>query len=174
MHFGRPWVLSVWLLALSAAPGCSSDDDDGGGGGGSGRCNSLENDGPDVTPELLTSGTTPMGGLIADGTYEQTGLDFYPDPGATITPDPRTFSGVFAIAGNSLKAVVASALGEGETENRYSASYSTSGTEITLDYSCPDASVVEIAEYSATETELRLFYRVSNDTGTAELVLTRR
>jgi hypothetical protein len=172
---GRAWLLAFSTLALVGAPGCSSDDDGGGSGGGDhGACNALENDGPDVTPDLLTSGTTPRGGIIPDGIYEQTGLAFYPDAGATLPPDPRTFSGVFEIAGDSLEAVVAYALGDDERESRYSATYVTSGTRFTLDYSCPDASIREISEYTATETELRLFYRVAEDTGTAEIVLTKR
>jgi hypothetical protein len=168
---GRGRFLSLALVALLGASACSSDDGDDGDGG---PCNALENDGPDVTPALLTSGTTPAGGVIADGVYEQTGLDFYPDPGSTFSPDPRTFSGIFEIAGDALEAIVSAALGSDAREDRYSAAYATSGTRITLSYSCPDASIVERAEYSATETELRLYYRIADDTGTAEIVLTKR
>lgn len=163
----RARLTTLSLLAALGAGACSTDADDE-------PCNALENDGPDVIPRFLTSGTTPMGGAIADGTYEQTGLDFYPDEGVTLPPDPRVFSAVFKIAGHSLNAITGEALGEQETESRYSAKYDSSDTHITLNYTCPEAGFIERGLFTATETELRLYYRVMDDTATAEIILTKR
>jgi hypothetical protein len=150
--------------------GCSDDPESE----PSGPCNELVNDGPDVNPELVTAGTTPMGGTIADGIYEQTAFDIYPDPGVTVFPDPRTLSGIFEFSSGSLEAVVGSTLADDEQTSRFSASYSGSGTELTLEYSCPDSSVVEQPEFTATESEIRLFYRIADDQATGEVILTKR
>lgn len=148
--------------------GCSDDPEP------SSPCNDLVNDGPDVTPEIVSAGTTPMGGTIVEGQYEQTGFDTYPDPGVTVIPDPRTFSAVFEFSSGSLEAVVGSTFGDDEQTDHFSASYSVSGTVLTLDYSCPDESVVEHPEFTATDSEVRLFYRVADDMATAEVILTKR
>lgn len=137
-------------------------------------CNELVNDGPEVTPELLTAGTTPMGGTIIDGQYEQTGFDYYPDPGVTLPPEPRTFSGVFEFASGALEAVTGATFVEDAETGRFSASYAASGTELTLTYSCPRNDVVEQPQFSATDSEVRLFYRVADDMATVELILTKR
>jgi hypothetical protein len=110
-----------------------------------------------------------MGGTIADGIYEQTGFDIYPDPGVTLAPDPRTLSGIFEFSSGSLEAVVTATF-----VDRFSASYSASGTELTLEYSCPDSSVVERPQFTATESEIRLFYRIADDMATGEVILTKR
>lgn len=157
-------ALVCGLLAL----GCSDDDPE------PSDCNALENDGPDVTPELRSAGTTPMGGAIVDGQYEQTGFDMIADPGVTIFPEPRTFSAVFEFSSGSLEAVVGSTFVDDEQTDHFSAAYSASGTTLTLDYSCPDESVVEHPEFTATDSEVRLFYRIGNDTATAEVILTKR
>jgi hypothetical protein len=158
------FALVCGFLAL----GCSDDPEPS-------ECNALENDGPEVTPELVTSGTTPMGGTIVDGQYEQTGFDFYPDEGVSLIPEPRTYSGVFEFTSGSLEAVVSSTfVDDDEQTDHFSASYSAAGTVLTLRYSCPDDSVVESPEFTATDSEVRLFYRVADDTATTELILTKR
>jgi hypothetical protein len=159
----------VWFfIALGALAGCSADPppDE--------PCNALVNDGPSVMPELLTAGTMPMGGTIEDGTYEQTGLDYYPDSGATLVPDPRTLSGIFEFTAGSLQAIVGQSLGSDVRTARYSADYAASGAELTLTYSCPDATVVERPSFTATPTEVRLYYGIADDMGTAEVILTKR
>lgn len=158
-----------FLVALGALTGCSDDDpppDE--------PCNALVNDGPGVMPELLTAGTTPMGGTIEDGTYEQTGLEYYPDSGTSLAPDPRTLSGVFEFSAGSLQAIVGQSLGTDQRTDRYSTDYGASGTELTLRYSCPEQGFVERPSFTATPTEVRLFYRIADDTGTAEVILTKR
>ena len=158
------------LVCSLFAFGCSDDDSDP----SSSTCNALENDGPDVTPELQSAGTTPMGGTIVDGQYEQTGFDMVADPGVTLFPEPRTFSAVFEFASGSLEAVVGSTFVDDEQTDRFSASYSASGTVLRLDYSCPDESVVEQPQFTATDSEVRLFYRIADDMATAEVILTKR
>jgi len=160
----------VWLfIALGSLAGCSDDDpppDE--------PCNALVNDGPGVTPELLTAGTMPMGGTIEDGLYEQTGFDIYPDSGSTVPPDPRTLSGIFEFTAGSLQAIVGQALGSHVRADRYSADYEASGTELTLTYGCPEQGVIERPNFTATPAEVRLFYRIASDSGTAEVILTKR
>jgi hypothetical protein len=161
-------VVSLFI-ALGSLAGCSEDEappDE--------PCNALVNDGPGVMPELLTAGTTPMGGTIEDGTYEQTGLEYYPDSGESIAPDPRTLSGVFEFTAGSLQAIVGQALGTEQRTDRYSTDYAASGLELTLTYSCPEQGVVERPRFTATPTEVRLFYRIASDSGTAEVILTKR
>ena len=157
------------FIALGALAGCSDDEpppDE--------PCNALVNDGPGVRPELLTAGTTPMGGTIEDGTYEQTGLEYYPDSGESLLPDPRTISGVFEFTAGSLQAIVGQTLGTDRLTDRFSTDYAASETELTLTYSCPEPGVVERPSFTATPTEVRLFYRIASDSGTAEIILTKR
>jgi hypothetical protein len=162
----RPLVRVVsFFVALGSLAGCEDNPP-------AEPCNALVNDGPNVMPELLTAGTTPMGGTIEDGTYEQTGFDYYPDSGTTLAPDPRTLSGVFEFTAGSLEAVVGQSIGSDEATDRYSADYVATGTELTLTYSCPQG--VERPSFTATPTEVRLFYRIADDTGTAEAILTKR
>ncbi len=161
---------SLCLVALGSLAGCSDDDP----AADPAECNALVNDGPGVIPVMRTAGTTPMGGTIEDGRYEQTALDYYPDTGETVSPDPRTLSAIFELEAGTLEAIVGATLGDQEQSDRFSATFETSGTELTLTYSCPDASAVEHPEYTATPTELRLFYRIGNDTATAEVVLTKQ
>lgn len=115
-----------------------------------------------------------MGGTIEDGRYVQTGLDYYPDPGETVPPDPRTLSAVFELEAGALEAVVGASLGDEERSDTFSATYSVSGTVLTLTYSCPDPGVIERPNYTATAGELRLFYRIAEETATAEVVLTKQ
>ena len=158
-------VLGCGALAF----GCSDDPEPA-----DGPCNALVNDGPDVTPEEVTAGTTPMGGTIADGQYEQTAFEYYPDQGVILVPDPRTLSAVFEFSSGALEAVVGSTFADEEQTQHFSASYSASGTELTLEYSCPDPDVLERPQFTATDTEVRLFYRVADDMATAEVTLTKR
>jgi hypothetical protein len=166
------FVRSSSCLALLCSAlctfGCGDDPEP------SAPCNELMNDGPDVAPELLTAGTTPMGGTIIDGQYEQTGFDYYPDPGVTIPPELRTFSGVFEFVSGSLETVVGRIFADEEQTDRFSASYAASGTELTLTYSCPRDDVVERPQFTATDSEVRLFYRIADDMATIEVVLTKR
>jgi hypothetical protein len=147
--------------------GCSADDSED-------VCNTLTNSGPPVTPQIVSSGTTPEGGRIEDGTYEQTALDYRADPGETLEPDERTFSSIFVFEAGSVEMVIGKTLGGIWDEERYSATYATSGTEITFRYTCPDDGTIERPEYTATETGLRLYYRIVDDTATAEVTLTKR
>jgi hypothetical protein len=157
------------LVCGALAFGCSDDPEPA-----DGPCNDLVNDGPDVTPELVTAGTIPMGGTIADGQYEQTSFEYYPDQGVTVVPDPRTLSAVFEFSSGALEAVVGSTFADEEQTQHFSASYSESGTELTLEYRCPDPDVVERPQFTATDTEVRLFYRIADDMATAEVTLTKR
>jgi hypothetical protein len=159
----------AFLVACQGTLACSSDDPPAGE-----ECNALANDGPDVTPELVTAGTPPTGGTIEDGQYEQTGFVYYPDSGVTLPPDFRTLSAVFEFTDGSLEAVVDQALGGDARTDRYSAAYAGEGSLLTLTYGCPIEGVVEQPAFTATPTEVRLVYRIANNTGTGELVLTKR
>lgn len=155
------------LCTLLCPLGCGSEEP-------LGVCNELANDGPEVTPEFVTAGTTPMGGTIVEGTYELTSYDFFPDEGATITPAASSYSGVFVFSSGSLQAVTGNIVADEERSGHVSAAYAASGTELTLAYSCPDDTIVEQPQFTATESELRLYYRIANDTGTLEATLTKR
>jgi hypothetical protein len=163
---------SLVLVALGLLAGCS--DDDSSSTPTPGSCNDLTNDGPGVNAVVRTAGTTPMGGTIEDGRYLQTGLDYYADPGETVPPDLRTLSAVFELEAGALEAVVGASIGEDEQSDTFSATYSASGTVLTLTYSCPDPSVSERPNFTATPSELRLFYRIADETATAEVILTKQ
>ena len=160
---------SALVIALASLAGCSDDDP-----APLPPCNDLVNDGPVVTPVLLTAGTTPMGGTIEDGRYEQTGFDYYPNPGETLPPDPRRLSSVFVFADGSLEVVITASVGDATQSEHFSATYATSATVATLTYSCPNAGIVERPDFTATPSELRLFYPIGSDTGTAEIILTKQ
>ena len=160
---------ATWLLvALATLAGCEDEPEP------VDPCNSLTNDAPLVTPEIRTTGTTPMGGTIEAGRYLQTAVDFVPDPGETYPPDPRMISTVFELAAGELQIVMRTSLGGDERTDRYSAHYTPSGTELILNYSCPDDSVLERPQFTATPSELRLYYRDPNDPMTAEFVFTKQ
>jgi hypothetical protein len=160
---------SALVFALASLAGCSSVDEPE----PAPPCNDLVNDGPAVTPVLRTAGTTPMGGTIDDGRYAQTGFDYYPDEGETLQSDPRTLSSIFEFSQGSLEVVVGASAGGQSDGERFSTSYAASGTTLTLTYSCPN-SIVERPEFTATPSELRLFYRIAEETGTAEIILTKQ
>ena len=160
---------SALVIALASLAGCSDDD-----AAPIPPCNDLVNDGPDVRPVLVTAGTTPMGGTIEDGRYAQTGFDYYPNPGETLTADPRTLSSVFVFTDGTLEVVITASVGDATQGGHFSATYATAGTVATLTYSCPNAGIVERPDFTATPSELRLFYPIETDTGTgtAEVILT--
>jgi hypothetical protein len=162
-------AVAALSLLSSLTVGCASDDEEE----SSAPCNALENDGPDVTPAFVTEGTIPEGGTIENGTYEQTGLELYPDSGKTLPPNVRTYFAVFDFSAGVLEAIVGQRLGDDEQNARYSATYATSGTTLTLEYTCPGENV-ERPQFTAKENELRLYYRIADDTGTGEIVLTKR
>jgi hypothetical protein len=173
-----PFLLAVMLafaaLGCSDDSGGSEDGDDSGNGGVVGACNSIVNDGPEVIPELVAAGTTPMGGTIEDGQYEHTAFDYYADPGGTVPFDQRSLSAVFEFNAGSFAAVVAQSLGSQSRTDRFAGNYGTSGTVLTLTYICPNEGTVELPSYTATPAEIRLFYRIANDTATGEIVLVKR
>ena len=107
-------------------------------------------------------------------TFHITAFDYYPDPGVTTPPEPRTFSSIFEFSSGALEAVVSATFAGDEQTERYSASYSASETELTLEYSYPQAGVVEEPRFTATDSEVRLFYRVADDMATVEVTLTKR
>lgn len=160
------------LVGLAMFAGCSDDDpaaDDE-------PCNKLVNDGPAVLPELVSAGTTPMGGTIVDGRYEQTSYEFYPNSGKTLDPNPQTYSGVFEFVAGKLEAVVFTSFGNLERTRRSTSSYVATDTQLAIRYSCPNPGFLEKPLFTATPSELRLFFPYSDDhgEGTAEVTLTKR
>jgi hypothetical protein len=115
-----------------------------------------------------------MGGTIVDGTYELASYDFFPDEGATIMPAASSYSGVFLFASGALQAVTGNVVADEERSGHVSAAYGASGTELTLAYNCPDDTLVEKPQFTATDSEVRLYYRVYDDTATLEATLTKR
>src|SRR5262245_34759304 len=168
----HPFVrVSLLCLALASLAGCS---DDGGESTPTEACNDLVHEGPDVITATGTTAPTPMGGTIANGIYLTTAVIRYPDPGVSLPPDPLTRSGTFELDSGTLQAVTRSSFGDEEQITRYVAAYGATGTELTMTYVCPGEGLVQRSTFTATPNQLRLLYRVSNDRGTAELVLTKQ
>jgi hypothetical protein len=161
MHrFRGLWVGFSWAFLGATLAACSSSDEEE----PEKVCNALVNDGPEVR-YVVQAGTppTPIGGMVADGTYEMTALNLY---GVTSAPT-AVVRAVFEIAGTTMQQV-----GEIDgDEKTYTSTYTTSGTTLRVRDSCPVESLDE-SEFTATPTDLR--YILTSEGRTLEMVLTRR
>jgi hypothetical protein len=138
--------------------------------GSSGRaaCNTLVDDGPDVSfVAMATAAPVPTGGTIAEGTYELSALTLYTGPGGSTTAPGGTFSAVFEISGNTMQQVGS----EDGVEKRYTSTFTISGSTVSTVDSCPvsDSSTHSL---SATPTELRIYD--SGTVGTLEQAYAKR
>jgi hypothetical protein len=137
------WVLTLPLLL----PACTEPEpvDD--------SCNQLVNDGGEVVYALLAGAApTPAGGTIALGKYELTALNLY---GVNPPMSAEVRREVIEIAGTSVQWVLES---DGE-EARYASNFTTEGTTVHFDISCPNQYRSTFL-FTATPMELRLLSEV--------------
>jgi hypothetical protein len=131
-------------------------------------CNSLVDDGPTVRYAVVAAAApTPAGGTITDGTYELASVTAYTGTNGPTTPNPSTARMVMVFAGSTVQSVD---VVNGQ-EHRYIATFSVSGTTITMRDTCPDQ-VVSIFEITAAATELRIYATSSGIT--VEMRFTKR
>lgn len=128
----------------------SSGSSGASGSGGATACNSLTNGGAFI-PETAGVGTfpTPAGGSTADGIYELTKFEIFP-PGSV---DPHKRKQTIKLAGNQVEFVNHQ---EGEAEERGAGTFATSGTELSVNFTCPGAQSLKLG-YTATASTLVLF-----------------
>jgi hypothetical protein len=91
----------------------------------------------------------PMGGEIADGTYELVEIIYFGDAAALPSAEIQT---VFEIDGNTMQQVGSI---DGE-EMRYTSTFTTSGSTITTRDTCP-AVLTSRFEYTATEDRFYIY-----------------
>lgn len=144
----RASLMVVFCVSVAMAAGCSSSDGgsgaDGGGGGGV-SCDPFAQQGQPVA-STSDSAAPPAftGGSLVEGTYVMTGHAYYNgDPGSSNVAQTIVFGG------GTVKSIVS----DGGTDTIYGGTYSTSGTTLTLDLSCP-ASVSASSSYTASATQL--------------------
>ena len=151
------------LLALLVA--CSSDEGDA---EDAEACNEFANDGPIImftaVPALPPN---PLGGTIADGTYELTAVNAYTGPGGSTVVPLDALSAVLVFAGDTMQA----AMRIGEESLRTTATFSTDGTTLFTSYSCPQAEM-DTDGFSADSQTLEIYNPTSN--GTVEEIYSKR
>jgi hypothetical protein len=137
----RPVALAILLLVC----GCASDDDDK-----PAPCNALPNDGPKVMAVLgEDTAPEPLGGEIANGTYQLVGISYYGD--AASLPDVEIRS-VFEVDGNRMEQVGSL----DDEESHYTSTFSTSGATITVRDSCP-APLTSRFQFTATQDSFFIY-----------------
>ena len=107
----------------------------------------------DIVAEVQASGTapTPMGGVVADGTYVLTKDEAYPP--VVVTDPPQRRNETIQLTGTELKArLVTDAFPEGHNAT---ATFTTEGTQSTITWTCGSAGTFK-QNYTATATELIL------------------
>ena len=155
--------LLVALFGVGLA-GCKSDDDDS----SAAVCNALVNDGPSVTSTIVhDDAPVPAGGTLKAGTYTLSAFTFFGDEAITAGLGTVTEQEVIQVSGSTLQTVQ---LSKG-VETRFTATFSTSGSTLSSTETCPDTDQGSI-EFTATDTELRLY--VTTSSVTAEATFTKR
>jgi len=158
---------------IAAAASCSSNSSDqskttGIVDGSAGACNTLADDGPGVVPRAVASAApNPMGGAITDGTYVLSGIVLYTGPGGSTTAPNGTFSAVTQISGGKMLQVGT----VNGTETRYASTFTTSGTTISTNDTCPSPKS-ETHSFTASTTELRIYDSAAG--GTLEQAFSKR
>jgi hypothetical protein len=149
---------STSLLAIAlAAPllGCS-DDSKRPNAEKNPVCNDLINDGPEVRYVTLPDlAPTPEGGTIAPGAYELSALTLY---SASSAVPEDVVSAVMTVGDDTMQHVTNR---QGE-ETRYTSTFETSDTNLTITDTCPAKNVNTVA-YTATASELRMSWDASGE-----------
>lgn len=146
-------TVSAGMVALSVLFGCSGSDSgsDKKTGEPAEACNALVDDGPTVVVSLLTKpAPSGIGGELLDGTYELTSATLYDESGGA-TPMTK-LSAVYVFEGGVVQQV-------GHTdgvEERYTSTYTTSGTTISTTDTCPKPDSGTYG-FSATPEDFRIY-----------------
>jgi hypothetical protein len=148
-----------------ASPGDASSAPDATSEGGTAvACNTLANTAMPVTVQQLAEDPpAPLGGTVADGKYDLTGVAIYtgPDGPSGSTGSAQT---TIEISGSTIEV---SSTGEPPTRTT---SLSTSGTTFTSTDTCPD-SVVSTGSFTATSTTFSIFLDGGTDDAGARTVV---
>lgn len=144
-------ALALLALELSACGGSASTQSDT--GDAASACNTLANDGAPVTLRVAVGqAPAPRGGSITDGTYVLTDAVRY-------TGSSGTKGG-----GSTLRMtvrIIGSAAEIADGDQRASAKFSTSGTQLVATDTCPDNHTQTLG-YTATNSALTV---ISHDSG---------
>lgn len=100
---------------------------------------------------------TATGGTVGDGTYHLSSYTHYTGVGGSSGPGVLTLRSTVRIAGNKIDILRLDYTG---IEKRWSGTFQTSGSTITIDYTCPAASQ-ETGSYSAAPSKFA-FYPFAN------------
>ena len=142
----------------SSAPDAFSE------GGTTVACNTLANTAKPVTVQQLAEDPpAPLGGTIADGTYDLTGVAIYTGPDGPSGPT-GTAQTTIEITGSTVE------VANTGTPPTRTTSLSTSGTTFTSTDTCPD-SVVSTGGFTATSTSLSIFLDGGTDDAGARTVV---
>lgn len=143
------WFRGVLAISSLVTAACGGSDEEPGGGSGTDPvdCGTHANDGQSV-PEMAGVGAMPAaaGGTIVDGTYHLTGWEIYP-PGSV---DAYLRKQTWVIANGTLRSV---SQNDSDPERRNGGTFTTSGTTMTLNVSCPQTGTIS-TEYTATPTSI--------------------
>ena len=121
---------------------------------GGAPCNTLTNSAPSVARQRVDQNLPSFtGGTVVAGTYFSTALTIYTGPGGATGPDGHYEQTTVVISGNSIQVV--STKGDGCME-RFNATYSTSGNQMTLTFTCGGEAPSQTLQYTATATTLSL------------------
>jgi len=154
----------VALVLLDAAGASHAVAAQRKGRAGASACNALAGDAPAVTTTSSSAKVPPAaGGQLSDGTYVLSAMTIY-----TPLPIPSmSLSTVMQVTGSTIQQV---ATMNGQ-EKRFTTSFSTSGSSITMADTCPVAKS-GIYGYTATPTEFRMY--LNSPIGKIEQTYTKR
>lgn len=179
-----------WVAALVAAAPIAACSSSSGGGGGTdastdtatdapaeaaheagpeagpeaGGCSSLGNTAPVVAEQNVASAPpTPAGGTIADGTYFLTAAKVFTGAGGATGPTGVTYQMDSKWAGGAFEYVEAITGGTG-AGGKYAGTYATSGTAITITFTCGSTGKSGFTLFDATATSFTIYTPPSGGT----------
>jgi len=124
-----------------------------------GECNSVANVATSVTSKTVT-GTAPsaLGGFISAGTYRLTDLTFFSAGGSSF---PALAASVTTQISGGVMQTAHTTSGESGTST---ATYTTSGTRLTISQTCPRPDT-DLMGYTANSTQLIFYFEISDEGG---------
>jgi hypothetical protein len=152
---------------VGTTPDSGGPVDSGGGADTSmAACNTVMNGAPVVNIDLATGPTpTPTGGTVADGTYYVTKVEIYGAPGDGGTTN-NTYQSTNVVKAGTYNAVTKNDL---NPQSASTGTFTTSGSKITIEQSCPAAGPVPLTAFSSDGVKTVLLFGSAGLAGATEV-----
>ncbi len=133
------------------------------GGDAGPACNSVTNGATTVSINNVPAAVpAPMGGTLVDGTYYLTQASVYTGAGGASGSTGATLQASTVLSGGTYQYVQNQ---NGKGDSATSGTYTTSGTSITVEQTCPLPSAVPYSGYTATSTSFTLYGTIGGNSG---------